>query len=48
MRGFPIPNAPTLPHTVLIAAELQNLIEPSQLDGLDVTWIAGDAHISTG
>ena len=30
---------------VLIAAELRNLLEPEQLDGLDVTWIA--AHEPT-
>ena len=27
-------------HRVLVAAELQNLLEPSQLTGLDVTWIS--------
>jgi glyoxylate reductase len=27
---------------VLIAAELRNLLEADQLDGLDVTWIGGD------
>jgi len=29
-----------LAHRVLVAAELQNLLEPSQLTGLDVTWIS--------
>jgi len=27
---------------VLIAAELQNLLEPAQLDGLEVTWLRAD------
>ena len=27
---------------VLIAAELRNLLEADQLDGLDVTWIGAD------
>ena len=27
-------------HRVLIAAELRGLLEPAQLDGLDVTWVA--------
>ena len=27
-------------HRVLVAAELKNLLEPSQLTGLDVTWIS--------
>jgi glyoxylate reductase len=31
-----------LTHPVLIAAELKNLLELSQLTGLDVTWIAAD------
>lgn len=48
MRGFPIPNAAILPHSVLIAAELQNLIEPAQVDGLDVTWLAADAPTPKG
>jgi len=29
-----------MPHRVLIAAELNNLLEPSQLAGLEVTWLA--------
>lgn len=29
-----------MPHRVLIAAELTNLLEPSQLAGLEVTWLA--------
>ena len=32
--------AVTSPHRVLIAAELKNLLEPSQLSHLDVTWLA--------
>ena len=32
-------------YPVLIAAELRNLLEPDQLDGLDVTWLA--AHEPT-
>lgn len=35
-------------HRVLVAAELQNLVEPSQLDGLDVTWISGDQPTPQG
>ena len=31
---------PPVTHRVLIAAELQNLLEPSQLVDLDVTWLA--------
>jgi len=27
-------------HRILVAVELRNLIEPTQLEGLDVTWIA--------
>lgn len=27
-------------HRILVAAELQNLLEPSELAGLDVTWLA--------
>jgi glyoxylate reductase len=34
-----------LNHRILVAAELRNLIEPMQLDGLDVSWIA--AHEPT-
>jgi glyoxylate reductase len=37
-----------LSHRVLVAAELQNLVEPSQLDGLDVTWISGDQPTPQG
>jgi len=29
-------------HRVLLAAELEPLLEPAQLAGLDVTWIAAD------
>ena len=35
-------------HRVLIAAELKNLLEPAQLDGLDVTWIAADQPTPKG
>jgi len=31
-----------LTHRVLIAAELKNLLEPSQLADLDITWLAAD------
>jgi glyoxylate reductase len=37
-----------LTHRVLVAAEIKNLIEPSQLTGLDVTWIAGDQGTPKG
>jgi glyoxylate reductase len=37
-----------LTHRVLIAAELQNLLEPAQLDGLDVTWIRADQPTPKG
>jgi glyoxylate reductase len=33
---------------VLIAAELRNLLEPAQLEGLDVTWIAADQPTPKG
>ena len=33
-------DAVDLAHRVLVAAELKNLLEPSQLTGLDVTWIS--------
>ena len=33
---------------VLIAAELRNLLEPSQLEGLDVTWLAAAEPIPKG
>src|SRR6266571_2446053 len=36
------------PHRVLIAAELQALLEPDQLAGLDVTWIAADQATPRG
>ena len=35
-------------HRVLIAAELRNLLEPAQLEGLDVTWIAADQPTPKG
>lgn len=35
-------------HRVLVAAEIKNLIDPSQLTGLDVTWIAGDQGTPKG
>lgn len=35
-------------HPVLVAAELQVLLEPSQLAGLDVTWIAADQPTPNG
>jgi len=33
---------------VLVAAELRNLLEPAQLDGLDVTWLPADQPIARG
>jgi len=35
-------------HPVLIAAELKGLLEPDQLDGLDVTWLTADQPIRKG
>src|SRR2546425_9966141 len=31
---------PPMPYRVLVAAELKNLLEPSQLTDLDITWLA--------
>jgi glyoxylate reductase len=42
LRGLPIA------HPVLIAAELQNLLDPSQLSGLDVTWLATEQPTPRG
>ncbi len=39
---------PPPPHRVLIAAELQGLLEPDQLAGLDVTWIAANQATPRG
>ncbi len=35
-------------HRVLIAAELQGLLEPDQLAGLDITWMAADEPTPAG
>ncbi len=35
-------------HRVLVAAELKNLLEPSQLTDLDITWIAADQPTPQG
>ena len=35
-------------HSVLIAAELQRLLEPEQLAGLDVTWLPADRPTPAG
>ena len=43
-----MPPSPSLSHRVLIAAELRNLLEPSQLEGLDVTWLAAAEPIPKG
>jgi glyoxylate reductase len=37
-----------LTHRVLVAAELKNLLEPSQLTDLDITWIAADQPTPKG
>ena len=37
-----------IPHRVLIAAELQNLLEPAQLTNLDITWLAADQPTPKG
>src|SRR5256886_8428984 len=39
---------PIAPHPVLIAAELQRFLEPAQLAGLAVTWIAADQPTPKG
>ena len=35
-------------HPVLLAAELQNLLEPAQVEGLAVTWLAADEPTPQG
>src|SRR2546430_9865162 len=35
-------------HRVLIAAELERLLEPGQLTGLDVTWLATEQPAPSG
>ena len=37
-----------MPHRVLIAAELRNLLEPAQLAGLEVTWVPADQPTPKG
>ena len=37
-----------IPHRVLIAAELKNLLEPAQLTNLDITWLAADQPTPKG
>jgi len=37
-----------LTHRVLLAAELRGLLEPAQLDGLDITWVAADQPTPKG
>ena len=37
-----------MPTPVLIAAELKNLLDPPQLEGLDVTWLAADQPTPKG
>lgn len=37
-----------MPHAVLIAAELRELVDPAELADLDVTWIAADQSTPTG
>jgi len=37
-----------LAHPVLVAAELKNLLEPSQLTDLDITWLAADQPTPKG
>lgn len=36
------------PSAVLIASELQNLLDPDQISGLDVTWLAADQPTPRG
>ena len=40
--------SPPVNHRILVAVELRNLIEPTQLDGLDVTWIAANEPTPKG
>ncbi|HYU07923.1 MAG TPA: D-glycerate dehydrogenase [Gemmatimonadales bacterium] len=40
--------SPPLSHRVLVAVELRNLLEPTQLEGLDVTWIATEEPTPKG
>ena len=35
-------------HRILVAAELQGLLDPAQLDGLDITWIPSDQSTPKG
>ena len=35
-------------HPVLISAELKNLLEPTQLTDLEITWLAADQHTPRG
>jgi lactate dehydrogenase-like 2-hydroxyacid dehydrogenase len=37
-----------VPHRVLIAAELRNLVDSVRLSGLDVTWLAADRPMPRG
>ncbi len=37
-----------MPHRVLIAGELKNLLDPSQLSDLDVTWLSADQPTPQG
>ena len=37
-----------LSHPILVAAELKNLLEPSELAGLDVTWLAAEQPTPKG
>ena len=39
---------PSIAHPVLIAAELKNLLEPTQLVDLDITWLAADQRTPKG
>jgi len=40
--------SPPLSHRVVIAAELKNLLEPSQLADLDIAWLAADQPTPRG
>src|SRR6266446_285684 len=40
--------SPPLSHRVVIAAELKNLLEPSQLADLDIAWLAADQPTPKG
>ena len=47
-RPSPLTGGRAIGHPVLIAAELRNLLDPAQLDGLEVTWLVADEPTPPG